>query len=325
MKLKARNRIVTGALVLLLLLVLVGSLLAGAPLARAAEAFVWEGRNPPAGLAVDADRQRYWALDRSSGNLSLTALGADGTVQGEMTSRDTLVDAVGLTHVAGTASIGDIGGERESVTIYQILEPWPATDILRSVAHELAYPDGEQDGVALLGDAQHRLYLVTGGEDPGVYRAPLLDAQGTPEDAEPAALERIADAPEGVTGGTVLRDGRWALRTETEIIAWDPDTHTELDRVEIDVEERGQVITEGLVDGEVLTGVGPRGVITATRVPGPAPQTPAPRAVRPTSIPVATTDVEADTRTFEQTGTTFALAAAAIVAVLAGLVVLVRR
>lgn len=321
MKLKARNRIVTAALVLLLLLVVFGALLSGAPPARAAEAFTLTVRSAPVGMATDHERSRYWLLDKASGRLSLTALGTDGAVQGHMTSRDTLVNATGLAYDAGELYVGDVGGERPEVTVYQVMEPWPATDILKAVPFVLTYPDGVHVGTAILLDRDGRLHVVTGGDAPGIYAAPVA-----PSSSEPNVLERVADAPAGTTDATVLRDGRWVVRTATTLVTLDATTHEPIGEVEIGVEETGQVLAQSLADDTVLTAMGPGGLVTSTEIPGPAPTaTPAPARTRAAAPRPVVAEAEDDTATFEQTGTTFALGAAVAVAALAGLVVLVRR
>ncbi|HHU37830.1 MAG TPA: hypothetical protein GXZ45_00845 [Propionibacterium sp.] len=321
MRLKARNRIVTGALVLLVLLVAIGALLSGAPPARAAEPFTLEGRDAPVGLATDHERDRYWLLDRASGRLQLTAVGADGVVQGRMTSRDTLSNARALAFWDGEAWVGDIGGSRESVVVLNVIEPWPGTEILNALPHELTYPDGAHDAAALLVDGDHRVHVVTTGEGAGIYRAPT-----DPSTEGPSALERIADAPADVTDATVLLDGRWVLRTPTRVLTLDPGTHATLGEAEVTVEERGQVVTQALDTREVLTALGPAGEVTALAIPGPVPTTtPKPRPTRTAVVPVAADDEPDPTRRFEQTGTTMALTAALGLAGLAALVVLFRR
>ena len=318
MRLRTRNRIVTGALLLLVLLVVVGALLNVTP-ARAADTVTLPARSVPLGMATDHARERYWVLDSASGRLRLTAIAADGTVEGDFVSNDTLTNAQALAFADGSAYVGDVGGARARVTIYQVTEPWPGTDILRAVAYPLAYPDGRHDAAAIMVDARHRVYVITTGAGAGIYRAP--QTLGT--DA-PNALERVADAPAGVTDATVLRDGRFVVRTPTAVIALDGDTFAPVGESAIGVTQRGQSLTESLDDGEVVTAAGGGGEVTVLAVPGPAPATAAPQ---PGAAPAAPprTDEPSSTRTFDQVGTTASLLAALVVAVLAGVVVVARR
>lgn len=321
MRLKARNRIVTAALLLLVLLVVVGALLSGAPPVRAAEAFTLDGRQAPVGMATDHDRERYWLLERTSGRLQLTGLGADGTLQGRMESRDTLTNAQALAFVDGEAWVGDIGGRRQEVSVYRVTQPWPGTEILHAPRHRLTYPDGPHDAAAILVDGDHRIHIVTRGQGAGIYRAPA-----DPSPAEPSGLERIADAPaEDVTDAVVLLDGRWVLRTPTTLITLDAASHATLGEAEIGVVEKGEAITQALTPGDVVTAAGPSGEVTSTTIPGPGPTaSQAPRPPRPSAVPVIAEGSD-PLRTHEQTGTTLALVAALVLAGLAAVFVLVRR
>lgn len=321
MRLKARNRIVTGALLLLVLLVVVGALLSGAPPVRAAESFTLQGRQPPVGMATDHDRDRYWLLERTSGRLQLIGLGADGQVQGRMTSRDPLTNAQALAFVDGEAWVGDIGGRRQEVSVYRVTEPWPGTEILHAPRYRLTYPDGPHDAAAILVDGDHRIHVVTKGPGAGIYRAPA-----NPSTTDPNGLERLADAPaEDVTDAVALIDGRWVVRTPTTVFTLDAASHAPLGQAEIGVAEKGQAITQALATGDVVTAVGPAGEVTSTAIPGQAPTTsPTPRPHRP-SVPPVVADAPDPTRTYEQTGTTMALVAALALAGLAALFVLFRR
>lgn len=319
MKLRATNRVVTGALVLLILLVVLGALL-NAPPARAEEAFRLQGTSAPLGLATDHARGRYWLLDKQSGRLTLTALGRDGAVQGQMNSRDSLINAQALAFDAGEAYVGDIGGRREQVTIYQVTEPWPGTEILKAIPYVLTYPDGPHDASAILVDSNHRLHVVTKGSNAGIYRA-----GENPSDTEPNPLTRVASAPEGITDGVVLLDGRLVLRTASRVFTLDPDTYATVGEVEVGVEQTGQAIAQGLGANEVITASGPEGQVTEVTVPGPAPSTSAtPRATRAPNVQSQASDPQA-TRTFEQTGTTLAIVAALVLSALAASIVMVRR
>lgn len=319
MKLRAQNRVVTGALVLLIILVVAGALLSAQP-ARADELFRIEGR-APLGLATDHARDRFWVLDRASGRLTLTALADDGSVQGQMSSRDSLTNAQALAFDAGEAYIGDVGGRRAQVTIYQVTEPWPGTEILRAIPYALSYPDGRHDAAAILVDAAHRLHVVTSGPEAGVYQAPASLST-----TEPNGLTRVASVPDGVTDSQVLHDGRVVLRTASSLVTLDPATWAELGQTPLEA-EAGAALTEALTPNEVVVAAGPSGEAQTFEVPGPAPTVRA--TARPARAPATQTqsqsaDPEA-TRTFEQTGTTVAFVAALVLAALSAAVVLVRR
>lgn len=318
MKLRAQNKIVTGALILLLILMVAGALLSAPPV-RADEVFRLPATSAPLGMATDHTRGRYWTLDKASGRLTLTAIKPDGTVEGSMSSRDSLTSAQALAFESGEAYVADIGGRRSQVTVYQVTEPWPGTEILKAIAYPLAYPDGSHDAAAILVDADHRISLVTKGPQAGVYQAPAQPTRDAPN-----PLTRVADVPDGVTDGVVLQDGRIVLRTATTVLTLDAG-FAPLGQAEIPAGERGQSVTQAMDPAQVLTAAGTGGVVNAVPVPGPAPATPTPRATRiPKSQTQATAGPE-DNRTFAQTGTTASIAVAAGLAALAGLVVVLRR
>lgn len=319
-KQRARNRIVTGALVLLLVLMLVGAFLSTPP-ARADEAFRLPATSVPVGMATDHARGRYWLLERPTGRLTLHAVAADGTDKGEMNSRDTLTNAQALAFESGEAYVGDVGGRRAEVVINQLTEPWPAHEILRAIPYRLAYPDGPHEAAAIFVTAGHRLHVVTRGPGAGIYQAPE-----NPSTTEANALSRLADVPDGVTDATALLDGRVAVRTASELLVLDPASWATLGRTPIDGSERGQVLTESTTPGVLLTAVGPEGVVSRVQAPGPAPVTPAsPRPTTKAPAPQSQASEREENRSFEQTGTTFAMGAALVVALLAAGFVLVRR
>lgn len=311
-----RNRIVTGALLLLVLLAVLGAMLNGLP-AQAAGMVALPAQTVPLGMATDHARQRYWVLENSSGRLALSAYTADGTAEGGMYSTDSLINAQALAWVGGYAYVGDIGGSRSGVTVYQVREPWPGTEILKAVAFPLAYPDGEHDAAAMFVDARQRVHLVTTGPQAGIYRAPA-----TPEPGVVAPLERVADAPDGVTDAAALRDGRVVLRTSAAVITVDATSFAAVAEAPIIEAQQGHALAESLDAGEVLTASGAEGRVTAVPVPGPAAVI---DEAPPTQDPADAQRPGFAARLLEQPGTVAALVAALVVAVLAGIVVLTRR
>jgi len=292
-----------------------------APAAAAEPAFTLADARAPLGLATDHGRERYWVLSSSSGLLRLHAFGADGAAQGSMNSRDSVTNAQALAWVDEQAWVGDIGGRRSEVSVWLVPAPWPGTEINHAPRYRLAYPDGAHTASALLVDANQHVFVVTSGDEPGIYRAP--DGMGTDSVNE---LTWVADAPDGVTDGVVLIDGRIVVRTATTVYTLDPTSYEVLGEAEIGEDQRGQSITQGLDQSTVLTAAGTGGEVTAVTVPGVAPARPTATTTRPptTRRPVEAAD-PADTRTFEQTGTTVAFVAGVALAVLAAAVVLVRR
>jgi hypothetical protein len=261
---------VTGALILLLILVVAGAMLSAPPV-KADEVFRLQTSSAPVGMATDHTRGRYWVLDKTSGRLTLTAVKPDGTVEGSMNSRDSLTNAQALAFESGEAYVGDIGGRRSTVTVYQVTEPWPGTEILKAIAYPLSYPDGAHDAAAILVDANHRISVVTKGPQAGIYQAP----PGPTRDAA-SPLTRVADAPDGVTDGVVLLDGRIVLRTATTVVTLDPPRATRPWAQADDRRHRARPSRSPRpsITAQVLTAAGPGGAVSTVAIPGPAPATP---------------------------------------------------
>lgn len=290
------------------------------PPAAAEPLFTLAGGRAPVGLATDHERQRYWVLDRSSGRLTIEAYQADGTAEGAMNSRDYVSTMQALAFVDGQAYVGDLGGARSQVDVYRVRDPWPGTEINRARVHTLAYPDGAHRAATLLVDASHRMSVVTTGSDPGIYEAPLDAPSG-----KSSVLTRVADAPDDVTDGTVLRDGRIVLRTRTTLYTLDPQTYAVVDEAELADDERyGWSVTESVTGGTVITGATAALELSEHPVPGPTPAaTEAP--AEPTMAVDPTEAAETVEVTIAQSGTTLALLTAAGVAALAALIVLIKR
>lgn len=103
------------------------------------------------------------------------------------------------------ADIGDNDEIRSSVTVYVVSEPEVlANSSLPSTSYTFRYPDGPHNAEALLVDPRSkRVHIVTKEPDGGtMYAAPReLSTR------HPNLLKPVADAPPGVSGGTVSDDG----------------------------------------------------------------------------------------------------------------------
>ncbi|MFV0451598.1 MAG: hypothetical protein ACK5LS_05025 [Propioniciclava sp.] len=281
--------------------------------------FGLSGVASPAGMATDHAHNRYWVLAATGGRITLNAYEADGTADGAFNSRDYVYNMQGLAFVDGNAYVGDIGGVRPSVDIYRVRDPWPGTEINHARIHSLSYPDGSHTAMALLVDADRRISVVTGGDDPGIYQAPEKAPAG-----ESSPLTRVADAPSGVTDGTVLLDGRIVLRDASRLYTLDPDTYEVVDEADIGDAENGQSLTEALGADGVITAATAAGEVTRHEVPGPEPATAEPTPEPSTSVAEPDEPDEPEPA-IVQTGFRWAVLGGAAVAGLAALVVLLRR
>jgi hypothetical protein len=310
------------------------------------------------GLATDADAERYWTVNDSGDAGVAYALDDQGETQGTLQFRVEPVDVEAVAFHRGRLYVADIGDNRavrDNVTVYFFDDAEPATEPVVYKAYDFSYPDGPHDAETLLVDGDGRLFIVTKGTRGGIYAAPASPSrQGVNE------LERVGDAPAFVTDGTVLPDGRFALRTYVSVEIVDPDSYEVVARAATPAQKQGESITTTF-DGKALligsegkrskvlridipTGVGDAptsstGPPTSTSSPSAtssADQTPSPSATAddPSDDPSAADTAAAEDDVPEDSGsssssrqgTLAALGLAAAIAIVAGsVVVLIRR
>ncbi|HEY5784318.1 MAG TPA: hypothetical protein VIT65_06050 [Microlunatus sp.] len=304
------------------------------------------------GLATDADAERYWTVNDSGAAGIAYALDDQGETQGTLVFRVDPVDVEAVAFHEGRLYVADIGdnrARRDNVTVYFFDDAAPASEPVVYKAYDFSYPDGPHDAETLLVDGDGRLFIVTKGSQGGIYAAPSSPSrQGVNE------LERVGEAPALVTDGTVLPDGRFALRTYTSVEIVDPDSYEVVARAAAPAQKQGESITTTFNGKALLIGSeGTRSKVLRIDIPtglGAAPTSsasppttaPRPRATRSPSptgqVPSASPsgedsgasedDVPEDTGTSatSRQGTLAALGLAAAIAIVAGsVVVLIRR
>jgi hypothetical protein len=111
------------------------------------------------------------------------------------------------------ADIGDNRLRRAEIAIYKFREP--ATLKSKSATARrwrLRYPDGSHDAEAFLYDkGSGRFFVVTKSASGGrIYRVPR-----SPNAAEVSTMTYVGRAPERITDGAFLNDGRMVLRSHT--------------------------------------------------------------------------------------------------------------
>lgn len=226
--------------------------------------------------------------------------------------------------------IGDVGDEdanRDFVTVFRV------DGSTNHRAWDFSYPEGAQDAKAMAISGKGRIYIVTSGDDPGIYRAGL-----EPSATNVNALKRAADAPKGVTDAVFLDDGSTLmLRTEdgvdlVDAYTWEVQAATtyvdgpEGESITLFTQDRMLVGGGTLLRDEPL----PDGMTTVTPVPPAEPTPTASASVAETPEETATvspSDAPAESQTSEvsRSGTLFALGGAAVVALLAGVFVFLVR
>lgn len=237
------------------------------------------------GLARDPDHGVYWTINDSGAGGTVYALDGSGAVTGTVNfrARPTDVEAVQYHDRAlYVADIGDNRARRDWVTVYVLYNTDPVGATVLYRAFDFAYPDGPHDAETLLIDRSGRIYLVTKGRDGAVYQAP---AQPSRTAVNP--LTRIAAAPDYVTDGQFLHDGRVALRTYTAVYILDPARgFREVARAPVPFQPQGESLTENLAgDGLLVGSEGRPSAVYAMPVPSGLPAVPSGGATPPTAPP----------------------------------------
>lgn len=168
-----------------------------------------DGTGDIVGMAWDPRHSRLWIAADEADDGTLVGIDRDGTTRTMQLGKD--VESVQALAIHDgrlyVADIGDADGRRERIVVHRYDGVGNKAD--HDARWRLRYPDGEShDAAALMVSAKGNLYIVTRGDNPGIYRAPATPGDGT------TRLKRVADAPEGVTDGVFLDGGRRiALRT----------------------------------------------------------------------------------------------------------------
>lgn len=330
-----RRLLRSGALVWVLALLSVSAVPA---LAEDKVAFVIEDSRvaESSGLTRDTRSDIYWTVNDSGDKGAVYGIAPDGSVRGVLNFRTTPVDVEAVAMFDDrlyVADIGDNGSKRRFVSVYFFNNPRPNNQTVTYRSYDFSYPDGPHDAETLLVDGDGRLYIVTKGIKGGIYAAPEAPARlGT------NTLERIADAPPFVTDGVFLPGGdRIALRTYVSVEVLDSSSYQVVARAATPPQPQGESIAVSLDGRSLLVGSeGKRSQVFQLPVPtkvGKAPSagsSPPPTASPSPSRSASTTgDDTADEGDSgpgpSRSGTLLALALSALVALIAGVVVAVRR
>ncbi len=276
----------------------------------------------PAGMTSEPDRGHYWVVSGGSGPVRAWAIDAKGVPQGPAASQNQAQNIQALAERDRNLYLGDVGGLRQTVTVWRLRDPVPTTTVKEASAYRLSYPDGSHSAKAIMVDSRKRIYVVTVGEPGAIYRTPKSPSrEGTTQ------LEKIASAPNNVVDAVMLPDGGAVMRSYTKLYFLDADWKVESTE-SIPDQPQGGALTLSLDGKSVVAAAGSGGTTEVFPLPQqPDPERPTQKP-KPSEAEVEPGDEEQGlgaATVIPQTGTAVTIAAAMVVAVLAGLVVLVRR
>jgi len=153
------------------------------------------------GLAFDRQSSRLFAVSESDGT-NILVTDSKGEKAGTVSFTASTESVQGLALHSDALYVGDIGDPNatsKKVTVYRLPT---AVGNQPYQAYDFSYPDGSHDAKALLVSGKGRIYIITGGDQPGIYYA-----ETEPSRSATNKLTRAADAPAGVTDAVFLADG----------------------------------------------------------------------------------------------------------------------
>jgi len=300
-----------------------------------ADVTISDAGGPLTGVAFDQQSSRLFAVSETGGtNIAVTD--ATGAKVGVISFSADTESVQGLAVHSGSLFVGDVGdskGKRNKITVYKL--PLEVGNQSYN-SYDFRYPDGAHDAKSVLVSGRGRIYIVTAGENPGIYYAELeLSRSGVNK------LSRASDAPAGVTDGVFLSDGvTMALRTGSGVQVVDASSW----------ETRATLTYQGAPEGESITtfsgdrmlvGAGPQlreeavptsdSTVTispsgeASPTPSPEPSESPGSSTSPTPQETTAPGPEEKATQPAQGGTRLAIAAAAVLALTLGAVVFFRK
>lgn len=300
-----------------------------------ADVTISDAASPLTGVAFDPRSSRLFAVSETDGT-NILVTDAKGAKLGSVSFSAKTESVQGLAVYSGSLYVGDVGDpgdNRNKITVYKL----PLELGKQSYnSYDFRYPDGSHDAKAVLVSGRGRIYVVTAGENPGIYYSEL-----EPSRSGVNKLSRASDAPAGVTDGVFLSDGvTMALRTGTGVQVVDASSW----------ETRATLTYQGAPDGESITtfsgdrmlvGAGPLlreeavptsdGTVTispsgeASATPSPEPSENPASSASPAPQETTTQAPEEKTTQPARGGTRLAIGAAAVLALALGAVVFFRK
>ncbi|HMQ64688.1 MAG TPA: hypothetical protein PJ992_00225 [Arachnia sp.] len=255
-----------------------------APLAAVADDILPpDGVAPVVGMAYDGSGLWLAGAAANDGVVVKAGTGEEVRFSGQPRSVQALAWSDGRLWVA---DFGDEAASRDYVVAFRLNSTEAGQT--RYNAFDFRYEDGARDAKAFLISGKGRIYVVTAGENPGIYRAPAAPSRQSMN-----TLVRVAPAPEGVTDGVFLSDGfTMALRTAKGIEYVDAYTWETTVTDAIEGAPEGESIARGAAD-EIFVGGNP-GIRTTAKPSSDTTTTVSP-APDPSPTPTETTSPETPT------------------------------
>jgi hypothetical protein len=309
---------VVGALLALMLIT--------APRAAAdSVAFTWADARivAPVGLATDLDHTMYWTANAAAGkSTSLYAVSGQGKVLAAISYQRSTPGPLAVAYDADRVFVLDKGTAATALRVsYISLSSVIVDGSLAYKSWDFTLPETGQTAAALIIAPNTQLYVVA--QSGRVYQAPAkLATSGTNK------LTKVSDGTGAVTSGYYdTRQSRVVLRSATSILVADPATFATTSTVAVAAQAGGRGVAASLDGASYLLTAGGSGAgVLAVTSATPSP-TPDPSVASSSPSPGASTSAVAvdPGKKASNTGMLVAFGAAALLAVVAGGVALVRR
>lgn len=290
-------------------------------------AFRWDDARivAPVGLAADLDHTMYWTANVAAAKTtSVFAVSGGGKVLAAISYQRATPGPLAVAYDANRVFVLDKGTAATALRVsYVTLSSVIVDGSLGYKSWDFVLPETGQTAAALIVAPNTQLYVVA--QSGRIYKAPAtLTTSGTNK------LTKVSDGPGQVTSGYYdTRQSQVVLRSATSILVLDPETFATTTTVPTPAQEGARGVAPALDDSSYLltaggTGSGVLAVTPAT--PSPTPSSSAAASSSQASPGASISGVAiGDAQRAPMTGTLVAFGAAALLAVVAASVALVRR
>lgn len=309
--------------------VLLALILIAAPRAVAdTVAFTWADARivAPVGLATDLDHTMYWTANATAAKTTnVFAVSGQGKVLAAISYQRATPGALAVAYDADRLFVLDKGTAATALRVsYITLSSLIVDGSVGYKSWDFTLPETGQTAAALIVAPNTQLYVVA--QSGRVYKAPArLATSGTNK------LTKVSDGTGEVMSGYYdTRQSRVVLRSATSIIVVDPATFATTATVAAAAQAGGRGVAASLDGATYLltaggSGSGVLSVSLSTPSPTPSPSTAASSSPGSPAASTSAVAVSDQGKKGSTTGMLVAFGAAALLAVVAGGVALVRR